>query len=250
MLTTIKRSAQQLARGFGLDVRRHDLLASEHTRLALLLAANAVDLVLDIGANTGQWAGELRRAGYAGDIISFEPLPRAHAQLKQNAIGDPKWVVAERVAVGERIAEVEINVAGNSLSSSLLPMLPMHVAGAPKSAYVSSEKTRMVTLDSLIGSVIPASRKRIFCKLDVQGYEANVLAGAASLLRQTIGIQMEISLAPLYKGQPLFQELLESMGRSGFEIFGFIPGFVDPASGRMLQIDGVFFKGSGERETR
>jgi FkbM family methyltransferase len=250
VLTTIKRSAQQLARGFGLDVRRHDLLASEHTRLALLLAANEVDLVLDIGANTGQWARELRRAGYAGDMISFEPLPQAHAQLKQNAIGDPNWVVAKRVALGERIAEVEINVAGNSLSSSLLPMLPMHVAGAPHSAYVSSEKTPMVTLDSLIGSVIPSSRKRIFCKLDVQGYEAKVLAGAARLLEQTIGIQMEISLAPLYKGQPLFKEMLESMGRSGFEIFGFIPGFVDPASGRMLQIDGVFFKTSGARETR
>ena len=250
MLTAIKRSAQQLARGFGLDVRRHDLLACEHTRLALLLAANGVDLVLDIGANTGQWARELRRAGYAGDMISFEPLPRAHSQLKQNAIGDPKWVVAERVAVGERIAEVEINVAGNSLSSSLLPMLPMHVAGASKSAYVSSEKTPMVTLDSLIGSVIPVSRSRVFCKLDVQGYEAQVLAGAANLLNQTIGLQMEMSLAPLYKGQPLFKELLEIMARSGFEIFGFIPGFVDPASGRMLQIDGVFFKGSGERETR
>jgi hypothetical protein len=61
---------------------------------------------------------------------------------------------------------------------------------------------------------------------------------------------MEISLAPLYKGQPLFKDLLDSMGRSGFEIFGFIPGFVDPASGRMLQIDGVFFKGSGEHEAR
>jgi FkbM family methyltransferase len=248
VLTTIKRSAQQLARGFGLDVRRHDLLASEHTRLALLLTANMVDLVLDIGANTGQWAQELRRAGYSGDMISFEPLPQAHTQLKQNAIGDPKWIVAERVALGERVAEVEINVAGNSLSSSLLPMLPMHVAGAPKSAYVRSEKTRMVTLDSLIGSVIPASRTRIFCKLDVQGYEANVLAGAARLLQHTIGIQMEISLAPLYKGQPPFRELLDSMGRSGFEIFGFIPGFVDPASGRMLQIDGVFFKGSAEHE--
>jgi FkbM family methyltransferase len=180
-------------------------------------------------------------------MISFEPLPRAYTQLKQNASGDTKWVIAERVAVGERIAEVEINVAGNSLSSSLLPMLPMHVAGAPGSAYVSSEKTPMVTLDSLIGSVIPASRRRIFCKLDVQGYEAKVLAGASNLLCNTIGLQMEISLAPLYKGQPLLKELLETMAGSGFEIYGFVPGFVDPASGRMLQIDGVFFRDSGKR---
>src|SRR5437867_13152458 len=100
-----------MARLAGLDVRRLDLLASEHTRLALLLAANQVDLVLDIGANTGQWAQELRRAGYAGDMISFEPLVQAHTQLRKNALGDPRWVVAERMALGERIADVEIHIA-------------------------------------------------------------------------------------------------------------------------------------------
>jgi FkbM family methyltransferase len=222
-------------------VRRLDPLASEHTRLALLLAANQVDLVLDIGANAGQWARELRHAGYAGDMISFEPLIQAHTELSKSAIRDRRWAVAPRVALGERNADVEIHVAGNSVSSSLLQMLPLHAAGSPKSVYVGSEKTPMVTLDSLIGKVIPAGR-RIFCKLDVQGYEAKVLAGAASLLKNTIGLQMEISLAPLYQGQPTFGELLDTMSRSGFEIFGFVPGFVDPASGRMLQIDGVFFR--------
>jgi FkbM family methyltransferase len=229
-------------------VRRLDSLGSEHARLALLLAANQVDLVLDIGANTGQWARELRHAGYAGDMISFEPLISAHAELTRNASRDGKWTVAPRVALGERNADVEIHVSGNSYSSSLLQMLPMHVAGAPKSAYVGFEKTPMVTLDSLIGKVIPPGR-RIFCKLDVQGYEAKVLSGAASLLRDTLGLQMEISLAPLYRGQATFSELLDTMSRSGFEIFGFVPGFVDPASGRMLQIDGVFFKAATEGST-
>ena len=154
---------------------------------------------------------------------------------------DRKWAIAPRVALGERNADVEIHVAGNSVSSSLLQMLPLHAAGAPTSVYVCSEKTPMVTLDSLIGKVIPPDR-RIFCKLDVQGYEAKVLAGAASLLKNTIGLQMEISLAPLYQGQSTFGELLNTMSSSGFEIFGFVPGFVDPASGRMLQIDGVFFR--------
>jgi hypothetical protein len=113
---------------------------------------------------------------------------------------------------------------------------------------VGSEKTPMVTLDSLIGKVIPSGR-RIFCKLDVQGYEAKVLAGAHSLLKDTIGLQMEISLAPLYQGQPTFGELLNTMSRSGFEIFGFVPGFVDPATGRMLQIDGVFFRSASKGAT-
>ena len=133
-------------------------------------------------------------------------------------------------------ADVEIHVAGNSFSSSLLEMLPMHVAGSPESAYHGTEKTPMVTLDSLIGTLSPSGR-RIYCKLDVQGYEARVLAGAAILLRDTIGLQMEMSLVPLYKGQPTFAELLDAMSRSGFTIFGLVPGFVDPANGRMLQID-------------
>ena len=241
MIRKFKRSAQQLARHVGLDVRRIDSLASEHGRLALLLEANKIDLVLDIGANVGQWARELRHAGYFGDMISFEPLVQAHTELVENARGDGKWTVAPRVALGERNADVEIHVAGNSYSSSLLQMLPMHVAGAPQSAYVGSEKTPMMTLDSMIGSVIPSGR-RVFCKLDVQGYEAKVLAGAANLLRDIRGLQMEISLVPLYQGQPTFGEILDTMSRSGFEIFGFVPGFVDPSSGRMLQIDGVFFK--------
>ena len=166
MLTTIKRSARQLAKQAGLDVRRLDPLASEHTRLALLLSANQVDLVLDIGANTGQWAIELRRAGYDGDMISFEPLIQAHTELSRNAVRDRKWAIAPRVALGERNADVKIHVAGNSVSSSLLQMLPLHAAGAPKSVYMGSEKTPMVTLDSLIGKIIPPDR-RIFCKLDV-----------------------------------------------------------------------------------
>src|SRR5688572_27094993 len=198
VLNNVKDSARQIARLFGLEVRKHNSLAFEHARLALLLAANQVDLVLDVGANTGQWAKELRRAGYYGDMISFEPLATAHNQLKKYARRDPRWTVAPRVALGERSAEVEINVAANSFSSSMLQMLPMHLAGAPESVYVGSEKVPMTTLDSLIGSVIPADCSRVFCKLDVQGYEAQVLAGAATLLRRTVGLQMEISLAPLY----------------------------------------------------
>jgi FkbM family methyltransferase len=239
-----------MARHVGLDVRKLDLLAFEHHRLQLLLAAYHVDLVLDIGANTGQWASELRREGFAGDMISFEPLGEAHRQLIKNARSDPRWTVAPRMALGERSADVEINVAGNSFSSSLLPMLPAHVAGAPKSAFVGTELTPMTTLDSLIGSVIPADRRRIFCKLDVQGFEGKVLAGAVDLMKRTIGIQMEMSLAQLYEGQPSFGELLNLMTQSGFEIFGFVPGFVEPASGRMLQIDGIFFRNANGGMTR
>jgi hypothetical protein len=106
----------------------------------------------------------------------------------------------------------------------------------------------MKTLDSLVGSVVPAGDRRIFCKLDVQGYESRVLAGAKELLKRIAGLQMELSLAPLYDGQSSFNELLDTMAQQGFEIYGFTPGFVDPRSGRMLQVDGLFFRTAGSEK--
>ena len=246
MLKTARRSIRDIAASAGVDLRRFDPLAFEHHRLKLLLNAHQVDLVLDIGANTGQWACDLRHSGYDGEMISFEPLAEAHGALVRNARGTHNWTIAPRLALGDCNAEVEINVAGNSFSSSILPMLPTHVNGAPHSAYVGTEKIAMVTLDSLVGTVIPSDCQRIFCKLDVQGFEAKVLAGAVALLERTVGLQMEMSLAPLYQGQTAFTELLETMTGLGFELFGLVPGFVDPASGRMLQVDGVFFRDFGK----
>jgi FkbM family methyltransferase len=249
VLRNVKDTAKLFARRLGFDVRKHNPLELEHTRLALLLAARRLDLVLDIGANSGQWAQQLRRAGYRGDIVSFEPLSQAHHQLTHNARRDARWTIAPRLALGERNDEIEIHIAGNSLSSSLLEMLPMHREGAPESAYVGSERVRMRTLDSLIGTVVPSGTRRLFCKLDVQGYETQVLAGAPALLRRIVGLQIEISLAPLYMGQPTLRELLDAMAHVGFEIYGFAPGFVDPQSGRMLQVDGVFFRNAGKEDT-
>ena len=240
----MKTLIKKFARSLGVEIRKSCPLESEHNRLVLMLSAHRVDLVLDIGANTGQSARELRRAGYRGDIISFEPLSSAHQQLVQNARNDPRWTVAPRLALGSHNGQIEIHVSHNSYSSSILPMLPAHLAGAPDSKYIGVEMTPLRTLDSLIGNVIPADRSRIFCKLDAQGYEANILAGAETLLTRAVGVQMEMSLAPLYEGQPSFRELMDRMESSRFEAHGFIPGFVDPQSGRMLQIDGVFFRTS------
>ena len=102
---------------------------------------------LDVGANTGQFAQDLRASGYRGHIVSFEPLSDAHAALLVTASWDPLWDVADRCAVGAGDRWAEINIAGNSYSSSLLPMLDLHREAAPnrrireRSPVVSSLST-------------------------------------------------------------------------------------------------------------
>ena len=93
--------------------------------------------------NTGQFVQDLRASGYHGHIISFEPLSDAHATLVATAAADPLWDVVERCAAGASDGSAEINIAGNSYSSSLLPMLDLHRKAAPGSAYKGTETCRV-----------------------------------------------------------------------------------------------------------
>jgi FkbM family methyltransferase len=197
--------------------------------------------VLDVGANVGQFAKEIRFRGFPGNIISFEPLPLEHAELTQWAGGDANWEVAPRAAIGAEAGEIEINVAGNSISSSLLAMEPAHLHAAPDSRYSRREKAPMARLD-VIAKPFLRPDSRCLLKIDVQGYEDQVLAGASDLLVHVMGIYLELSLVPLYHGQLLFDAMKTKIEGLGFEFWGVWPGFTDPDSGRMLQVNGCFFR--------
>jgi len=183
----------------------------------------------------------LRSGGYTGGIFSFEPLQAAHKKLGMAAAGDQSWVVATRMAVGAIDGEIEINVAGNSTSSSILDMRNAHLQAAPQSQYVGRETTPIRRLDSINHASIEGA-KNILLKIDTQGYEAQVLDGANALLDRVKGIQIELSLVQLYEGQTLYLNLIQRLMGRGFELWGVFPGFVDPSNGRLMQFDGVFFR--------
>jgi FkbM family methyltransferase len=168
-----------------------------------MLFAHDVDLVLDIGANTGQFAQLLRRAGYRGRMIFFEPLSRAHSELLRNSRGDLRWEIADRCAVGDYDGEIDLHIAGNSVSSSVLPMLQIHEDTALGSAPVGTERVPLRRLDSVAGVYLERCTVP-FVKIDTQGFEDRVLNGAAGLLDRVIGLQLELSLVPLHGGQQRF----------------------------------------------
>jgi FkbM family methyltransferase len=206
-----------------------------------LVQRYGVEAVLDVGANAGQYARELRvDLGYAGEIISFEPLAAAFEELQRACRGDAHWR-AINCALGARSELRSINVAANSVSSSLLDMLPRHRDAAPESRYIGEARIEVHTLDSLFDRLLPApTPKEIYLKIDTQGFEREVLHGAADSLQRIRTVQLELSLVPLYRGAPLLGEMCELMQKAGYTLVSLEAGFVDPESGQVLQADGIF----------
>jgi FkbM family methyltransferase len=224
--------------GVGFDFVRYDADRFAELRRLPLLNARRIDLVLDVGANQGQYATELRRSGYRGRIVSFEPLASAYRELERRAAAAPEWET-RNFALGETEGTTSIHVAGNSWSSSLLPMGARHLASAPESAYVAEEQVEVKTLDALAPELARPD-ERVWLKLDVQGYEIPVLHGAEKTLAQVEVVETELSLVELYEGQALFGDVIAHLAERGFGAWFFEPVFRDPASGELLQIDGIF----------
>lgn len=216
-------------------------------RLKRALASHDLTTVLDIGANVGQYSTLLRSAGYRGRIISAEPLADAFAQLSRRAEGDRAWI-AVNSAVGSEPGELEINVSANSFSSSILPMSSAHLSADPNSAYVSTQKVPVTTVKDLVAE-FRVEPQRSLLKVDTQGYEAEVLAGAGELLEKFGALQLELSFVELYDGQKLYEELTAQVQDLGFTLWSIDPG-ISAADGRMLQCDGLFLRHTLESSTR
>ena len=233
--------AQTLFHRLGWDVRRAASPNSEEEQLMQFLAVARPSVIFDVGANIGQYGLSLRRCGFTGRIASFEAIPSVHARLSAVAARDPDWIVAPCCALGRARGTARINLAGNSVSSSLLPMHDAHLKAAPDSRYVASETVRLERLDDIAEGLLPKNA-RLLLKVDTQGYEEEVLAGAGRIIGSVSAMQLELSVVPLYEGAPSFQRILELCEGLGFQLHGFIPGFCEEKSGRMLQMDGLFLR--------
>ncbi len=205
------------------------------------LTKKQIDVVLDVGANTGQFAKSIRHANYRGKIVCFEPLPDAHEELKNRCIRDERIFIHPRTALGDVRGSVQINVSRNSVSSSILNLLPSHSDAAPESTYIDTIETNIDCLDNVFADYV-APGNRVFLKIDTQGYEWNVLNGAKISLNRIDGLLLEMSLLPLYEGQRLWKDILDRLEREGFVLWQILPGFSDPTSGQSLQFDGVFYR--------
>ena len=244
MNTAIKKLLDSTSNRLGIAITRKkpDPLGG----LVDLINHLGTNLVIDVGANAGQYAGALRSHGYSGRIESFEPVAAPYAAAVEAAASDARWNV-HNYALGATESSAQIHVAGNAAaSSSLLPMLSRHERSAPHSQYVAEEMIRVRPLADMAEELKLA--EGVFLKIDTQGFEREVLKGCGDLIPDgVVGVQLELSLLPLYESGPLAGELINWMAERELVVDFAAPGFTDQQTGELLQFDAVFVHESFQR---
>ena len=234
------QTVRRLLRRAGYDVVRYHHTVHPVARLLRLFEQYHVRQLFDVGANVGQFGAFMRKSGYQGKLVSFEPLSAAFTHLKQRAHGDADWTVV-RMGLGDFNGQASINIAGNSESSSFLKMLPRHSVAAPNSSYVGTETVQIRTIDDVLEQYADPDQP-LFVKLDTQGFEKKIVQGARRSLGRICGFKLEVSVDPLYEGEAILPEMVEFMADHGYQLMGVEPGWSHEATGQMLQMEGVFFR--------
>ena len=239
-MNSLTQKIRGLVRQTGFDLVRYQPRTNQRARRRALFATYGINLVFDVGANIGVFGQELREQGYTGKIISFEPVGHCYDLLKACAAKDGNWE-AHNCALGNANTTSEINLAADSTKSSFLPMDPFLKEHIPDSKFVGKQTIQIKTLDSIFDSLVKPGDK-IMLKMDVQGFEGNVIEGAAQSLQHIETVQTEMSMRPTYSGQKLYYELAAMLYAHGYVLVGFEDGFADDHTGELFEADGIFHR--------
>ena len=198
--------------------------------------------VLDVGANVGQFAIACAKIFRDVTVHSFEPEPGSLDKLRQNAARVGR-VQVYPVALGEKPGEVNFRVNSHSHSSSVLALGERHRRAFPYAQELSTIRVPVSTLDYEMGSV--SLERPVFLKLDVQGYEPQVLEGAVETLKRVDHVLLEASFRPMYEGEKTFMDIARTMESYGFQFLRPVDWLSDPHNGEVLQMDALFARAAG-----
>jgi FkbM family methyltransferase len=212
----MKQFIQRNLKRFGLEIQRSGFRRD----VMDFIADRDIDLVLDVGANTGQFGEALREKGYRRRIVSFEPIPAVFQALATKAMADGDWTV-NNFALGAAAEQATINVSEASVFSSILPSRTAAAGFNDTAAVTRTETIEVRRLDD----VFPALSGNVLLKIDTQGYERQVLEGGARSLAKVNGVLMELPIIHLYEGTWRFHEAVAFMDAAGF-----VPAQIHPVN--------------------
>ncbi|MBO9581299.1 MAG: FkbM family methyltransferase [Sphingobium sp.] len=231
-----------LAIRLGFGGRQHQY--GEIVALRRFISHFGIDCVIDVGANAGQYARQLRKdVGFRGTILSFEPNPDVFAKLERTARGDSRWHV-HNLALSDVDGQVEFNImAADQFSSIQKPGTNLEPIFASRNKVMQTVHVPCARLETLLPELAGARDARaILLKMDTQGHDAAVIAGAGGTLKQMVGIQSELAVRPLYEGATDWRMMIATL-----EAAGYVPNALFANNKGhfplLVEMDGLFVRG-------
>lgn len=229
MLMKIKKILNKL----GYDMKKY------HPIYETTIKPLNIKTIIDIGANDGHFAKEMRERFPDAFIYSFEPLQDCYKTLVSTMLGDANFKACN-VALGEKKEIVDMQKSSFHPSSSILTMTNLHKSLYPKSKDISIEKIKIERLDKIFEN--EECRKKTMIKIDVQGFENKVILGGKETIKKAAVAIIETSFVSLYEGQPLFGDIFEAMRDLGFSYYGDLGRHFSKLSGKLIYEDSLFIK--------
>lgn len=195
-----------------------------------------IEYVLDIGANTGQYALSISKILPFAQIISFEPILSCYEELQINTQNIN--AISKNYALGEFNETNYINISASSPSSSLLNMATLHKTEFKGTDYIKTEQINIKRLDDIFSELEVTGNYTL--KIDVQGYEDKVIKGGLETLIKADSILVETCFEELYEGQLLFDGLYNLLTDNGFIYKGNYNQFYNKENGKILYADSFF----------
>lgn len=215
----------------------------QRVQLPALFEMYGVNCVLDVGAHEGEYAKRLRAGGYRGRIISFEPVPTAFAELERAAADDRDWHV-HQIALGREDDKMTMNTVPGTLSSLREPTN----FGARRYKRLRDPdpvEVEVRRLDGMLDELLAGLEEaRPYLKLDTQGFDLDVFAGAGDRIGEFAGMQSELALMQIYEGMPRLPEALAVYEAAGFDVAAMYPVSRQGKTARVLEFDCVMVRGS------
>ncbi|MBN1464395.1 FkbM family methyltransferase [candidate division KSB1 bacterium] len=201
------------------------------------LTKNNINSIIDVGASDGGFATKARKLFQRAKIYSFEPIPSSYKILTKKFASDKNFK-AFNIALGNTVGQSEFHLHEHVGASSFLRISDLHIDAHPYTKNCSEIKVALDKLDNLIK--IEDLTPDILLKLDVQGYEIEVLKGSEELLKHTRYVYSEVCFNKLYEEQPLFDDIADFLRERGFHIAGVENIARSTKDGTFLNAD-VFF---------
>jgi FkbM family methyltransferase len=226
---------RKIIRKAGFDFHRY---RHEQDKMFWIRSHN-INTVLDIGANVGQFAHEIRGTLPHAQIISFEPIKECFDKLMSSFANDTHFQ-AFNIAIGAEAGSLSMNKSSYTPSSSLLPMADIHKQLFPHTKEHTVENVAIKRLDDLLRDM--KLEDEILIKIDVQGYEGKVIEGGQEIFKRTRAAIIENSFSAFYDGQPLFNDIYAKMLALGFSYRGNLHQKKDVETGEILFEDSIFVR--------